>query len=366
MRKYTHRRVVRKGKKDGRDWRYTIWPFKREKTPEPKTDQKIPAQYEIEIMKAAENDIALQAEKWKEIDKDLKPTYCTAVTEAELARKTSQKETEEAQAAQIEFNAAKKKYEALSLPRLSAKWGNIWLIFIALAEFPLNRVVFNVFAESQILTLIFAAGLCVMLPLFGHFMGVALRQEFRNRTEKIILIAMPAIMAFVLAVTAFLRGKYFEVLKIQNIIGVSLTPMQLTIIFMIINVLFFFAAMIVSFESTHPQKSQYAAIVNRYRMALKRLEKEAAEATDAGKTLKRAEIKLQRLRQKRLKMHEQFVQMMRSIVDNAEWLISAYRAANLRERKDIPPCFLNQPQLSQIPDNLLTLDWNCEKPGEKS
>ena len=42
MHSCSHRRVVHKGKKDGRNWWYTIWPFTRDKLYEPKADQQIP------------------------------------------------------------------------------------------------------------------------------------------------------------------------------------------------------------------------------------------------------------------------------------------------------------------------------------
>lgn len=171
MHHYTHRRVVRKGRKDGRNWRYTLWPFRHEKQPEPKADQEIAPQYEIEIIKASENEISKEAEDWKELDKKLKPDYCEAVTELDNARKMYLKEADEADIAQEEFNAARQKYESLAMPALDLKWRNFWLVFIAIVEFPLNSVVFNVFGESRILTLLFAAGLCVMIPLFGHFWG---------------------------------------------------------------------------------------------------------------------------------------------------------------------------------------------------
>jgi len=360
MHHYTHRRVVRKGKRDGRSWRYTIWPFKQLKSPEPKSDQDIPAQYEVEIIKAAENKISHEAEKWKALDEKLKPDYCEKLSVRNSALKEFSKESEEAEISQREFDTAKQKYEALTMPALDVKWRNFWLLFLAVVEFPLNSEVFTIFGESQIKTLVFASSLCVGIPIFGHFFGQSIRQEYKNTSDKILMITMPIVTLSVLAVLGFIRSHYFEAVVNQHLIGISINPSQMTILFIIINVAIFFIAIIVSYEGSHPDKRKFHTVVNRYKTALKRLEKETAEASEAGSELKAAEKQLQRIRQKRQKSYESFLQSIQTIVDTGEWLVSAYRAANLRERMNIPPCFKAEAQIPKSPQESLILDWNCE------
>ena len=174
-----------------------------------------------------------------------------------------------------------------------------------------------------------------------------------------MMIAMPIVILLVLGVIAFVRSAYFEAEVNQKVIGISISPTQLTIIFIIINVAMFLGAVIVSYESAHPNKNDFKSIVKRYKTALRNLHKEAAEAKDAGRAFAKAEMRLQQIRQRRLKSYEHFVQTIKTIVDSGEWLVSAYRAANLREQKDIPPCLKNAPQTPQISEDLLQLDWNC-------
>ena len=80
MPNYTHKKVKRRGKIDGRDWKYSFWPFKTEKPQEPNPDQDQPAQFEGELLKAAENDISREAENWVKLDEKLKPAYCLSLS----------------------------------------------------------------------------------------------------------------------------------------------------------------------------------------------------------------------------------------------------------------------------------------------
>ncbi len=367
MHKYTHHLVTCKGKKDGRNWKYSFWPFRTEKPVEPKPEQEMPPQFETEIVKAAENDVAKDAEKWKELDQKLKPKYCQAVAVLDNARKKHLKESEEADLAKTEFDAAKTKYEELTMPALDAKWRNLWLIFIAIAEFPLNSIVFGILGSGRLETYIISAGLCVAIPLIAHFFGQSIRQENKNSTDIILMITMPVTILLILGAIAFIRAKYFEAMIHQDLIGISITPTQMTILFIIINMAIFLVAVMVSYEGSHPDKKYFKTITGRYKEAMKRLQKEATEATEAGAELARAEQNFQQVRQHRLKSHEKFIQAIKTIVDGGEWLVSSYRAANLRVRKDIPQCFKQQPQSPAIAEELLKLDWECNgQAGGKS
>ncbi len=360
MRKYSHYHVSRKGKKDGRDWKYTFWPFRTEKPCEPKKEQELPPQFETDLIKAAENNITVEAEKLKNLDQRLKPEYCQTVSELKNAGKGYNKESGEADLARNEYEVAKNRYEEMTMPSLDAKWKNFWLFFIAVAEFPLNSLVFSILGSGRIETYIISAGLCVAIPMIAHFFGQSLRQEIRDRTDVILMITMPVTILAILGVIAFIRAKYFEAMVAQDLIGISISPTQMTVLFIIINIAIFFVAVMVSYEGSHPDKKRFKTTTKRFKEAMKRLKKEASEAEEAGEILSNVENKFQKLRQYRTKSYEKFVQKIRSIVDSAEWLVSSYRAANLRTRKDIPPCFKKEAQIPSIPEELLDVDWDCK------
>lgn len=359
MIRYSHYYVSRKGKKDGRDWKYSFWPFRTEKPCEPKKDQELHPQYETELIKAAENNIAGAAEKWKNLDQALKPKYCKTVAILKSAQKKLTKESEEANLAKAEFEKAKTKYEEITHPPLEAKWKIFWLFFIAVAEFPLNSLVFSILGSAKVETYIISAGLCVTIPLIAHFFGQSLRQEIKDKTDIILMLTMPITILAILGAIAFIRAKYFEAMVSQDLIGISLTPTHMTILFIIINVAIFLVAVIVSYEGSHPDKKHYHKVIKMYKLALKRLRKEATEAEDAGQLLARAEENFQKIRQYRIKTHEKFIQRIQTIADSAEWLVSTYRASNMRVRKDIPPCFKKEAQMPSIPQELFDVDWDC-------
>ncbi len=367
MKHITHRKVTCRGKKDGRDWKWKFWPFKESKPKEPKSNQNFPPQFETELIRGGENLIAQEAEKWITLDRELKPKYCEALAAFQNASKRNLKESQEAEAAKGEFERAKAKYEDITLPALAPKWRNIWLFFICIGEFPLNSVVFSLFGSGRIETYIMAAVLCVIIPLAAHFFGQSLRQENKSKTDLALVIAMPVAILCILGAIAFIRAKFFEVRLSQHLIGISLTPTQMTVLFIIINVAIFLVAVVVSYEGSHADRKYFNTVYARYREALKRMEKEAAEAKEAGREFVRAELALQQIRQFRQKSHEKFVQEVKTLQSSAEWLVSSYRAANMRVRSDTPPCFLVEPKIPEIPEELLRLDWECSvsNAGEK-
>ncbi|MBC8181879.1 hypothetical protein H8E88_12235 [candidate division KSB1 bacterium] len=359
MRKYSHHKVTCKGKKDGRDWKYSFWPFRKAKPSEPKLKQDIPSHYETELAQAGENIIASEGEKWQKLDQSLKPNYCQAVADLKHADKVYARESEEAELANQEFAAAKAKYEALTMPVLDAKWRNFWLFLIAVAEFPLNSMVFRILGAERVETYLISIMICVGIPLIAHQFGQAIKQEYKNKTDIILMITMPVIVLAMLGAISFIRAKYFEAMVSTELLGISLSPTQMTILFIIINVAIFLIAVMISYEGSHPDKNHFHTVIKRYKETLKKLEKEATEAKAAGRMLAQAERNYQRLRQYREKSYRKFVQKIKSIAESAEWLASSYRAANMRVRKDIPPCFKQPVQSSEIPEELLEIDWEC-------
>ena len=270
-------------------------------------------------------------------------------------------ETEEATVAKADFDKARAKYEGFTLPSLSEKWRNIWLLIIAVGEFPLNSVVFQLFGADRIDTYLMSLLLCISIPFLGHAWGEALKQDNKTGGDKGFVLGIPVAVLLILGAIAFVRAKFFEAMDTMKLMGVEITPLQMTFLFIIINIGIFLLAVIISYEACHPNKKQYKSVQRRYKEALNNLEKEATEAKQAGQALAKAENDFQTQRQTRAKSHEKFLQKANTIIDYTEWLITTYRAANMKTRKIIPPCFKEAAKIPCIPTELFELDWDCAR-----
>ncbi|MBZ5554044.1 MAG: hypothetical protein LAO21_15115 [Acidobacteriia bacterium] len=359
MKRYTYRSVTRRGKKDGRDWKWKFWPMREPKSREPKSDQTIPAQYETEIIESAESIAARTAEDWKRTDEKLKPQYCEALRHYEMAKDAHKKEAAEAEVAGREYDTARSKFLGIDPPPLSPKWRVFWLILIGICEFPLNGLVFQIFGAERVETYIMAGAMCLVFPLAAHFFGQSLRQEEKTRTDFALLIAAPIVVLGLLAVVGFLRAKFFEAVNSYEIIGIRLSPEQATILFVVINLAIFFVAVVVSYEGSYPDSRYCKGIAKRYKESLKYMQKESDEAQAAAGTLQEADLSYQHIRQLRSKTHERFLQEMKTIMEGGDWLVAAYRATNLSVRPDVPECFKIPPKIRDFVAESQELDWDC-------
>jgi hypothetical protein len=363
MRKiYTHRSVVRRAKKDARDWKWRFWPFAREtKSQEPKTDQTIEAQYEKELFQLGEGLIAEIAEKWKELDIKLKPEYCEEEKHVQNAWYVWNKERAEATQSAAEFEAAKKKFHEFQPPSLGHSWAIFWLILIGISEFFINSLVLQILGQGQIETYIAAFGMCIIIPLAAHYFGKSLQQTIKSSTDVFWLIATPTVVLILIGGLSFFRSKYFEALGISKILGIEVTATEATIVFIIINMALFVIAAVISHEGNHPQHKSYKQAKKRYKDSLRAFENDTDEVNKAAKELASASERLQNIKHKRAKTHEKLFQEANSIKETAEWLMSSYRATNLANRKDVPECFKKPHNAPEIPNSLRVLDWNCEE-----
>jgi hypothetical protein len=359
MKRYTYRSVVRRGRKDGRDWEWKFWPFKAEKHREPKSDQTIPAQYETEILQMGLSKVSEIAEEWKELDKKLKPEYCKALAAYNHASQRYKKEKGEEKQASDEFETARQKYEAISPPALAAGWKRFWLILLGLGEFPINAMIFQILGQGQRETILFSALICVVIPLAAHWFGHGLRQDVRDKRDIWLMIAGPVILLAVLTMIALMRAKYFEAVETHQLLGLTVTPTEGTIFFLVINLMVYFVALVISYQGSHPNHKLYTEVNQRYKEALERLTKEAGEAKRAGEELKQAEMLYQEIRQRREKSHQRLIEQARTIQEGVEWLASAYRASNLSVRPDVPDCFKKPLNDIVLPASFSGLDWEC-------
>lgn len=362
MKKYTYRSVVRRAKKDARDFRWKFWPFiKEQKAREPKTDQEIDSQFEKELFQVTEANIAKFAEEWKRRDEKLKPEYCNALVEFNQAEEHLKELKGDESNSYKEYEIAKIKFEQFEQPSLGGFWVTFWMITIGISEFFINSIVLQVFGYGKIETYIAAGSLCIMIPLLAHFWGQFLNQKNKTRNENVWIIVIPVIMLLILTFISILRSKFFEGLHVTNLLGIDISPALFTMIFFVINVGLFILATILSHEGSHPLHKQYKHAKKRYRNALKEFSKDQDEVKVAAKKADETESNLEKIKHKRAKIHERILEEAKIEKEAGEWLMSAYRAKNLSNRDDVPECFKKPHHEPVIPITLQHIDWNCEE-----
>jgi predicted metal-dependent hydrolase len=367
---YTPRRVKRAGREHGRSWKWKLWPFLQEqKEPLPGVNQQEPAAYEEELRGAASEEIHRISLAWKKLDETLKPEYCAALRQLQLATDRHKKESAEELGALDEFNKAVEEMRKIQPPNLNRGWMLFWLMFIGAAEFPLNALAFQIFGEGRLLTYIIAAAMCIGIPYSAHFVGSKMKQEIRKPTDRVLLGIVPVGVLLGIGVIAYLRAKFFEALETQHLLGIEISPAMASILFVIVNIFLFLFAFLVSYEGTHSDEEGYRMVRKRFKLASQILQRESREARASAKELEKAELRYQHARQKREAKFRAYAADALHVKESFEWLTLCYREANMAARNNptLPECFKKPSPEFTLPKDLTELDWTCEGmtlPGE--
>ncbi|MBK6915002.1 MAG: hypothetical protein IPH11_15575 [Ignavibacteriales bacterium] len=360
---YSFRKVVRIAKRDARNWRWTLWPFLKDnsKARVPREGQTETPAYWEELFQLGENLIAPIVEVWKEIDTKLKPEYCDAKKDDDRADKELEKLTIEKESSFKEYKQAKEKLNEFNPPALDKNWEFVLLIIIGVSELFINRLSFQLFGESELFTNIFSVGIGVVIPLLAFWFGYLLRQNVKSTTEKALLFVIPLGALAVMYVISVLRTAVFEGTGIVRTLKLDLSDTQLTILFYIINIVFFIGATVISYFASHPQGEIYKQAKKIFKTALKEFKLDEEEVKNAANRCEKTESRLEKITHKRAKIHQKLLAEAMSIKESAEWLMKSYKSMNLRHRPDFPDCFKLQHNAPEIPDSLQYLDWNCEE-----
>jgi hypothetical protein len=365
MRKYSQQYTQLIGRRNGRNFRWKFWPFiKISKEPIPTIDDTVIPQFEHELFEAAESEIIRISEKWKQTDQYLKTNYCKAVIEHKDAHESYEKEVKEAITALNTFERIKGQLEELTAPSLSAFWTLFLLICIAIAEFPLNSIAFQIFGASMIETIVMTASIMLIFPFAAHFFGKSLKQNHHKIKDIIIIIVTPLVIFGLIGAISIFRESLFETLQTKSFLRINMAPKTAMILFVLINIAIFFVATLIAYEGAYPDHAGYRTIRKIYKTALLSHEKESTEAKKAAKRLWDANHSLEENKQKRSKVHERMYEQAKIIMNSYDWLVRCYRNANMsvRDNAIIPKCFKDRPQLPEIPELLdpKKLDWDCK------
>jgi len=265
---YTRKKVCRKGKLDGRGWRWKFWPIMKDEFPvHPANDQAETPMYERQLKKAGEDWLTDLAEEWSEMDKQLKTAYCDALARVRNALAGKEHDQEELEEAKAHYDEALEDFEEMPQPAYSITFEWIVIILLAVAEFYFNYLIFSILGASRIETMINAATISITLPLSALFFGHTLRIETKTLTQRLWLIFLVLVPFLVIIGIAFLRASLFEATWKNLPVDINLSPFEATVAFITINLLMWIVAAFVSYRSAHKDPETYRKRKLRLRSA---------------------------------------------------------------------------------------------------
>ncbi|MBP6047767.1 MAG: hypothetical protein KA530_11890 [Ferruginibacter sp.] len=362
--KYTTRNAKRKGRLDGKSFTWQFWPFiKNNKMAYPIIDQAEPAQYEDELLRLADSEIAEIAEVWKGKDRLLKANYCDILSQRERAFERFEKEEKEV--APEEANLRKIDEEMMNFPEPGIQhWIAVIFHFIIFAsEIFFNAIVFNSFGFEHNDTIVVAGGLGLGFTLCAYSLGKLLKKDNKSKSDVLWIYVIPVIVLLALISVSVLRGSYLKDVEKITHVHFSMSPFLASILFFFLNILLFGAGALISYASFSKDEGLRQTLKKRYRHAIKRLKKEKKEAKKAAEEFEEIDKKYMKAKHFRQKEFERLYTQAKTTKEIAEFLVSVYRVANMEKRADSikPNCFKIPPRDIVLPEDILpaNLDWNC-------
>ena len=148
---YTHWKVKRRGKRDGRDWCWKFFPFVKNtnKASDPPIEQDQPAQFEQDLLAAARFNLAKVQEAWSKIDKGLLENCRNARAKYEGAQIKYKKEAGEHTTENGVYDPARQEFDLLKTPPLSPKVYWVLFLVITAAEVLFNASIFDIFGFDE-------------------------------------------------------------------------------------------------------------------------------------------------------------------------------------------------------------------------
>lgn len=352
--RYSSWDAARNGKKDGQHG-----------IPE-ENQEKQPA-YVLQLKQLGEENIERLSQQWKKRDGVLLAAYCNAKSILAELRASLSKAEDEAKQAREDERKAREEY--VKHFHVKPFWYRVMIGAVAILEVPLNSIVFQLFGEAQMLTILMSVGIGIVLPLCAHFVGGLLQHGFlragKLAIETFLIVALCLAAVGSLAGIAYLREKFFEGTGVQKLLGLSMDYATVTMIFFVINLLIFVVATVAAYVAHDPVATQHL------------LEIKAAEKL-RGNAEKKVKITEERIQQTQAQLHEVAFERQRDFehtrhkIDEIrqiiQRLISVYEQHNQRHRGSTkkPKCFEHYPKIITSDQRLeprngnAQLDWECE------
>lgn len=325
-RRYNTKRAEQFGRKDGRECI-------------PRWDDPHQPSYVMELVQAADRDIREIHERWHNLDASLG----TRVQQLFDVIRHANQEVQSASTALQQANEAYRRQRGSNPPaggetRLMLYWLLLFALFVF--EFPINLVVFRLFGESELYTVIATAAIGVPLLVCAHYLGRLVAEGNWTGDRFFFAIGLIATPLLVIAAVAWLRQMY---LSLHPSAFRETQSAGMMYAFATFNLLIFLVSTIAAYF-VHDE-----LLFNVFR-ARRQLAKAERKLLAARKAYAAAAI---RRRKAWAAAYERALQ----IKDIAQQLIGVYQGANMRVRPDRndphttprPMAFLpdNQPSVSQ-------------------
>ncbi len=361
---YSDAVVQKRGKRDGRDWRWEpFWPFRKPKQSDPPIDQKEPTEYEKELVKCADENLNRILQNWSESEKRLHKNCLNAEDKYKHIDADVGRDREDHKDAVKEYEDAKATFYNQPLPAITATVFLILFCIITTAEASFNALVFAVFGQDQFHTYIMAIGVMFAIPWLSHFVGGKLRMEQKSNTTIGLMIVAAVVTFSGILVVAIAREKFFEANKIVETLGIKWDTNNIVLTFLVVNIVLFIAIVILSYEAGHKKPSEFKQARRGYEDAAKKLKQERGEIDQSVEALAEAKAVFNKAHTERTKEFEKVKYQAEEEKDKWAGLVQTYRAANMEARRDkAKPESFNTDLETQIkiPDILVKLECgNC-------
>ncbi|HET6948292.1 MAG TPA: hypothetical protein VFJ45_10830 [bacterium] len=314
---------------------------------------------EFRLKQTADREFEKLARRWSQRDMRLKGRYCAMLREVRLL-KVSQTEGEyesgrlqdahEAHLNSIDLER-KVKYAKRGREqdwRMNPLAYSAFMGAVLVGEFPLNAIAFRLFGEAELLTYVMTLVLAVSLVGSAHVLGILLSLERPSRVQIAMLsVCVLAPLGAIVAI-ALVRQAYVTGLGQQGI-----SPGAVTAAFVLINLLIWTMATVLSYLTHDPNVRQIRAT----EVPLRRSKRRVARMQRRREKL---EIRLQYMVAARQKSLQAVMHEAQIFKNEFEELIQEYRMGNLegRDEKTIPPIFTQHPEFN-LPLTIQMLDWYC-------
>ena len=366
IRYYSSRQVNKRGKQDGRDWKWKFfppkWPFQESKQPDPSIDHEGPTEFEKELLRGANENLTRISQKWSDIDKELHKNCRDAEDKYRTAKAAVKRESSEHEEAIKYYETAKARFYNYPMPHISNTLFWVLLLIITVAEVAFNALVFNVFGQSQLHTFVMAIGVVVAIPWLSDFIGKKLRMKNKSKTTIGLMIGAALVVLAGLLVIAVLREKFFEANKIVEALGIRWDINSIIFAFFVVNILLFAAIVILAYEAGHKDPLKYKQTKRAFEDGAKELKAEAADLEEAAEGLANARIEFNRTHSERVHEFEKIKYKAEEERDIWIGLVQLYRASNMVARRDKTrpkSFFVDLEGLILIPEILQNLDCNA-------
>jgi ABC-type multidrug transport system fused ATPase/permease subunit len=314
---------------------------------------------EFRLKQTADREFEKLARRWSQRDMRLKGRYCArlrevrmlkvALTEAEYERRRLEDAHEEnVTSISLERKVRYAKRGREQDWRMSPLAYGLFMGAVLIGEFPLNAIAFRLFGEAELLTYVMTLVLAASLVGSAHILGILISLEHPTRVQLGLLGVCIAAPLGAIAAIAMVRQAY-----VTGLGQAGISPGAVTAAFVLINLLIFTMAAVLSYFTHDPVARQIRATeapLRQFKRRMARLQRRR----------ERLEIHLQYMVAARQKALQAVMHEAQIFKNEFQELFQEYRMGNLegRAEKVVPPIFTQYPEFT-LPLTIQVLDWYC-------